>query len=259
MAYTAAYAVTIGAATKKTDVDGISTNTDYLQTLSNADHDFHVSTGTGKHKTIRALAGGTYDVGESGTKFRAGYFSAAVNAGSLYSDRGAVVESNAASARRVEAVTIIVHVGQAAVATDQLYSVDATFNYSGTSTYLTGGFHTTATAVTATKAATSAGDADANRIFLDTDNNTLKVKKTGGSALNVGTELAVGHIQGIVNVSSIQRIRAYTTVADANFTGSPSSLSLVLANSTGGTVDPFSLTSSDGDYFDMIVQGFIIL
>jgi len=50
MAYTSAYAVVVGAATKKTDIDGISTNTDYLQTLANVDHDFHVSTGTGYHK-----------------------------------------------------------------------------------------------------------------------------------------------------------------------------------------------------------------
>lgn len=50
MAYTSAFAVVIGAATKKTDVDSISTNTDYLQTLDNVDHNIHVSTGTGYHK-----------------------------------------------------------------------------------------------------------------------------------------------------------------------------------------------------------------
>lgn len=50
MAYTSAYAVVVGAATKKTDIDGISVNTDYLQTLANVDHNFHVSTGTGYHK-----------------------------------------------------------------------------------------------------------------------------------------------------------------------------------------------------------------
>ena len=55
MAYTSAFAVVIGAATKKTDVDSISTNADYLQTLDNVEHNFHVSTGTGKHKAINAL------------------------------------------------------------------------------------------------------------------------------------------------------------------------------------------------------------
>lgn len=50
MPYTSAFAVVIGAATKKTDVDSISTNTDYLQVLSDVDHNFNVSTGTGYHK-----------------------------------------------------------------------------------------------------------------------------------------------------------------------------------------------------------------
>lgn len=50
MPYTAAFAVVIGAATKKTDVDSISTNADYTYTLANVNHNHHVSTGTGYHK-----------------------------------------------------------------------------------------------------------------------------------------------------------------------------------------------------------------
>lgn len=70
MAWTSSLRVTIGNPTKKTDLDNVAINAEFLQELAANDHDFDVSTGTGKHKTINMLADGTYDVATSAARAR---------------------------------------------------------------------------------------------------------------------------------------------------------------------------------------------
>ena len=52
MAWTASLDVSVGDATKETDYDQLVANAEYLQTLANAEHDFHVGTGDGGHKSM---------------------------------------------------------------------------------------------------------------------------------------------------------------------------------------------------------------
>ena len=73
MAYTLALDVNIGDYTKASNYDTLSDNADYLQVLADVDHDFHVSTGTGKHKLIQFLADSAYDVGTSTVRARVTY------------------------------------------------------------------------------------------------------------------------------------------------------------------------------------------
>jgi len=61
MAWTASLDVSVGDATKETDYDQLVANVEYLQTLSNAEHNFHISTGTGYHKAMTVA--GTMTVG----------------------------------------------------------------------------------------------------------------------------------------------------------------------------------------------------
>ena len=61
MAWTASLDVSGGDATKETDYDQLVANVEYLQTLSNAEHNFHISTGTGYHKAMTVA--GTMTVG----------------------------------------------------------------------------------------------------------------------------------------------------------------------------------------------------
>jgi hypothetical protein len=75
MVWTASLDAVIGAYTKASDYDKLVANVEYLQTLANVDHDFHISTGTGKHKTVQFLADSTYNIG-----------SAAVRAATVFTD-----------------------------------------------------------------------------------------------------------------------------------------------------------------------------
>jgi len=50
MAFTDALRVTIGNATKKTDIDNVAINTEFNRETSDQDHDFDISTGSGDHK-----------------------------------------------------------------------------------------------------------------------------------------------------------------------------------------------------------------
>ena len=172
-----------------------------------------------------------------------------------YTNRGAFLESNLATPRRAEVVNMTVTVQQTG-ATNEFNALDAGGQQSGTSTLLTGGFHTTAAAVTATEAASSVGDTDANRIFRDSDDNTIRLKKTGGDAVNAVTDMSGSIRFSNVDVSAYQ-FRISTAAADANFTGSPSSLTVLVRNSTGSTVDPFSLVAA-GERYDILIQGVVI-
>ncbi len=75
MVWTAALDVDPGDYTKASDYDTLADNPEYLQVLADVDHDFHITTGTGKHKTIQFLADSTYNVG-----------SAAVRAATVFTD-----------------------------------------------------------------------------------------------------------------------------------------------------------------------------
>lgn len=75
MAWTVSLDAVIGNYTKASDYDKLVANAEYVQTLADIDHDFHVSTGTGKHKTIQFLADSLYNVG-----------SAAVRAATVFTD-----------------------------------------------------------------------------------------------------------------------------------------------------------------------------
>jgi len=59
MAWTASLNVSVGDATKETDYDQLVANAEYLQTLANAEHDFHVGTGDGGHKSMTFPTGAT--------------------------------------------------------------------------------------------------------------------------------------------------------------------------------------------------------
>tara|TARA_R110000765_G_scaffold67804_2_gene130946 strand:- start:728 stop:1525 length:798 start_codon:yes stop_codon:yes gene_type:complete len=66
MAWTTLLGVTVGDATKETDYDTLSANAEYLQTLADVEHDFHVATGDGGHKSITMPSGATinFDSGD---------------------------------------------------------------------------------------------------------------------------------------------------------------------------------------------------
>lgn len=61
MAWNSSLDVAVGDATKETDYDDLVENVEYLQALADVEHDFDVSTGTGKHTTV------THDAGAEGT------------------------------------------------------------------------------------------------------------------------------------------------------------------------------------------------
>ena len=74
MAYTASSAVTQGTPTRSSEYAVLSANTDWLKLKANVDHDFdNVTTATGKHKSIQALADSTYDIGTAALRFRVVY------------------------------------------------------------------------------------------------------------------------------------------------------------------------------------------
>jgi len=66
MAWTASLDVSVGDATKETDYDQLVANVEYLQTLSNAEHNFHISTGTGYHKATTVAGTMTVGVNDAG-------------------------------------------------------------------------------------------------------------------------------------------------------------------------------------------------
>ena len=68
MAFTDSLDVTIGDATKASDYDNLADNTEFNRTKADVDHDFNISTGTGKHKTIQFLADSTYNVGSAAAR-----------------------------------------------------------------------------------------------------------------------------------------------------------------------------------------------
>ena len=57
MAWTASLDVAVGDATKETDYDQLVANVEYVQTLADAQHNFHISSGTGAHTTASFDAG----------------------------------------------------------------------------------------------------------------------------------------------------------------------------------------------------------
>lgn len=75
MAFTDGIDVATGDAILASTTDNLADNTEWLRTYANVDHDFDITTGTGKHKTIQFLADSTYNVG-----------SAAVRAANVYAD-----------------------------------------------------------------------------------------------------------------------------------------------------------------------------
>lgn len=178
--------------------------------------------------------------------------------GGLASDRGMAPDTNVPTTRRVEVVSLLLNIFKDGTPTSKFNLIDGVGNFSGTSTYLTGGFHTVAASVIATQAATSAGDTDANKIFLDTDDNTIRIKKTSGGALIATPILSVSKRYTDVDVSSVHAILADGVVADVNFTGSPSSLTIALYNSSGSIIDPFSLLTANKT-LSLMIHGFTIL
>ncbi len=68
MAYDPFTTVNIGAYTRAADHNKLGTNIAWVVSLADVDHDFNVTTGTGKHKAIRFDGDNTRDVGESGAR-----------------------------------------------------------------------------------------------------------------------------------------------------------------------------------------------
>ena len=58
--------VSVGDATKETDYDQLVANVEYLQTLADAEHNFHISTGTGYHKAMTVAGTMTVGVNDAG-------------------------------------------------------------------------------------------------------------------------------------------------------------------------------------------------
>jgi hypothetical protein len=66
MAWTASLDVSVGDATKETDYDQLVANVEYLQTLADAEHNFHISSGTGYHKAMTVAGTMTVGVNDAG-------------------------------------------------------------------------------------------------------------------------------------------------------------------------------------------------
>ena len=160
--------------------------------------------------------------------------------------------TNPAQARRFEWASFIVRVQN--VGGDNKYDItDATQAYSGTSKYSTAGFFTTSTSAQAVVSAGTHTGADA---YLDTDDNSFRIKKTQGAVVNVGTVLEWDLGYTVATTTSIRGAQIFTVTADAGFTGSPSSIKILLYNAAGSVISPWSLVGS-GETFDIKISGVV--
>ena len=67
MAWTASLTATVGSPTKASDYTKLVANVEYVQTLADVQHDFHVSTGTGYHKDVTMTGASRIDMKNTGS------------------------------------------------------------------------------------------------------------------------------------------------------------------------------------------------
>jgi hypothetical protein len=81
MAFTDALDVVIGAATRASDYDSLADNTEFNREKADAEHDFDISTGDGKHKRIQFDADNTRDIGSASARAKDLYIGGSVYLG----------------------------------------------------------------------------------------------------------------------------------------------------------------------------------
>lgn len=73
MAFTDGLTSTVGSPTKSSQYNNVADNTEWLRTQSDVQHDYDITTSTGKHKHTVPLADSTYDLGTGLLRYRIAY------------------------------------------------------------------------------------------------------------------------------------------------------------------------------------------